>query len=86
VCRSYEAAVSEAYRDTRGRQVQAKYIRRQGDAIILSRKDGEVVGNAAMVEYTEITAANITSFHFHGGTDYMSVMRKNLDNISVVFD
>ena len=38
-------------------------------AIILSRKDGEVVGNAAMVEYTEITAANIASFHFHGGMD-----------------
>jgi len=38
-------------------------------AIILSRKDGEVVGNAAMVEYTEITAANIESFHFHGGMD-----------------
>jgi len=39
------------------------------DAVILSRKDGEVVGNAAMVEYTEITAANIASFHFHGGMD-----------------
>ena len=38
-------------------------------AVILSRKDGEVVGNAAMVEYTEITAANIASFHFHGGMD-----------------
>jgi putative ABC transport system permease protein len=39
------------------------------DAVILSRKDGEVVGNAAMVEYTEITAANIASFHFHGSMD-----------------
>jgi putative ABC transport system permease protein len=38
-------------------------------AVILSRKDGEVVGNAAMVEYTEITSANIASFHFHGGMD-----------------
>jgi putative ABC transport system permease protein len=38
-------------------------------SIILSRKDGEVVGNAAMVEYTEITAANMASFHFHGGMD-----------------
>ncbi len=38
-------------------------------AVILSRKDGEVVGNAAMVEYTEITAANIAKFHFHGGMD-----------------
>jgi putative ABC transport system permease protein len=37
--------------------------------IILKKKDGEVVGNAAMVEYTEITAANIASFHFHGSMD-----------------
>ena len=35
-------------------------------AIILQKTDGEVVGNAAMVEYTEITAGNIESFHFHG--------------------
>ena len=35
-------------------------------AIILEKKTNEVVGNAAMVEYTEITADNIASFHFHG--------------------
>lgn len=36
-------------------------------AIILERNEKEVVGNAAMVEYTEITPDNIGSFHFHGG-------------------
>tara|TARA_B100000809_G_scaffold213380_1_gene217698 strand:+ start:130 stop:1299 length:1170 start_codon:yes stop_codon:yes gene_type:complete len=34
--------------------------------IILQRKENEIVGNAAMEEYTEITADNIASFHFHG--------------------
>lgn len=35
-------------------------------SILLEKKGNEVVGNAAMVEYAEITAANIASFHFHG--------------------
>jgi len=34
--------------------------------IILQRKENEVVGNAAMLEYTEITPNNIAGFHFHG--------------------
>lgn len=37
-------------------------------SIILEKKGNEVVGNAAMVEYTEITADNIDDFHFHGDT------------------
>ena len=48
--------------------------------IILQKKDGEVVGNAAMVEYTEITAANLASFHFHGDMDAFPVF-----NVSTVF-
>jgi putative ABC transport system permease protein len=35
-------------------------------SILLKKKKNEVVGNAAMVEYAEITADNIASFHFHG--------------------
>ena len=35
-------------------------------SILLQKKKNEVVGNAAMVEYAEITADNIGSFHFHG--------------------
>jgi putative ABC transport system permease protein len=35
-------------------------------AIILQKKENEVVGNAAMLEYTEITPSNIAGFHFHG--------------------
>lgn len=34
--------------------------------IILQKKGNEVIGNAAVEEYTEITADNIASFHFHG--------------------
>ena len=33
---------------------------------IIDRTDGNVVANARLVEYTEITQANIDSFHFHG--------------------
>jgi len=40
-------------------------------AIILRREENEVVGNAAVVEYTEITDDNVASFHFHGDmTDF----------------
>jgi len=40
-------------------------------SILLEKKENEVVGNAAMVEYAEITADNIGSFHFHGDmTDF----------------
>ena len=33
---------------------------------VLSREDGNVVANASVVQYNEITAENIDSFHFHG--------------------
>ncbi|MBE7462657.1 MAG: hypothetical protein HS116_04085 [Planctomycetes bacterium] len=36
---------------------------------ILKREDGNVVANAALTAYTEITEANIASFHFHGDED-----------------
>ena len=35
---------------------------------MLSRDEGKIVANASVVEYTEITAENIDSFHFHGDT------------------
>jgi len=33
---------------------------------VLSREQGNIVGNAAVTTYVEITDANIASFHFHG--------------------
>jgi putative ABC transport system permease protein len=36
---------------------------------IISRDDSNVVANAKLVEYTEITPQNINSFHFHGSPD-----------------
>ncbi len=33
---------------------------------VLERKDGRIVANASVVQYTEITAENEDSFHFHG--------------------
>jgi len=36
---------------------------------VLKREGNVVVGNAAVVQYTEITDANIDSFHFHGKVD-----------------
>ena len=33
---------------------------------VLSREDDQIVANAAVVQYNEITADNIESFHFHG--------------------
>ncbi len=35
---------------------------------VLEKKDGVVVGNAAVVQYNEITPDNADSFHFHGDT------------------
>lgn len=35
-------------------------------SIILKRKQGRVTANAKLTHYTEITADNIDSFHFHG--------------------
>ena len=39
------------------------------EAVILGRTDDTVVTNASIVEYNEITPANIGSFHVHGGPD-----------------
>jgi putative ABC transport system permease protein len=36
------------------------------EQLILEARDGEVVGSPAVLEYTEITPANIAAFHFHG--------------------
>ena len=33
---------------------------------VLSREEGNVVANASVLSYTEITPDNIDSFHFHG--------------------
>ncbi len=35
---------------------------------VLEKKGDVVVGNAAVVQYNEITPANVDSFHFHGNT------------------
>ena len=40
--------------------------RPQDASVIIERTDANVVANARLVEYTEITAENIDSFHFHG--------------------
>ena len=36
---------------------------------VLSREGRRITANASVVEYNEITQANIDSFHFHGGLD-----------------
>ena len=36
--------------------------------VILNRTETNVVANAKLQQYTEITAANLDSFHFHGDT------------------
>jgi putative ABC transport system permease protein len=40
---------------------------------ILESQPGRVVGNAAVHEYSEITAANLDSFHFHGAPEHFPV-------------
>jgi putative ABC transport system permease protein len=40
--------------------------RPQDASVIIERTDANVVANARLVEYTEITMGNIDSFHFHG--------------------
>lgn len=40
---------------------------------ILKRDGNVVIGNAAVVEYTEITDDNIDSFHFHGNPDTFQI-------------
>ncbi len=36
---------------------------------VLSRSDERIIANASVVQYNEITAENIESFHFHGDLD-----------------
>ena len=43
--------------------------RTKDDSVIMKRGDNNVVANAKLVEYTEITLDNIDSFHFHGTPD-----------------
>ncbi len=38
----------------------------ESDADVLSRQEDRITANASVVEYTEITAENLASFHFHG--------------------
>ena len=40
---------------------------------VLKKEDGVVVGNAAVVQYNEITSDNVDSFHFHGDTSAFPV-------------
>jgi putative ABC transport system permease protein len=42
---------------------------REGDAGVLEVEAGNVVANATVLSYTEITPENIDSFHFHGDPD-----------------
>jgi putative ABC transport system permease protein len=39
------------------------------DSVIIKRGEGNVVANAKLMEYTEITPENVGSFHFHGSPD-----------------
>ncbi len=38
----------------------------EADSAVLSREGDRIAANASVVQYNEITAANIDSFHFHG--------------------
>jgi len=38
-------------------------------AVVIDRTDTNVIANARLVEYTEITAENVDSFHFHGNPE-----------------
>ena len=42
---------------------------REGDPGVLERQDDNVVANATVLSYTQITPENIHSFHFHGNPD-----------------
>ncbi len=45
----------------------------EGDRAVLKREDGNVVANATVLSFTEITRRNIDSFHFHGDPDSFPV-------------
>jgi putative ABC transport system permease protein len=44
----------------------ADLSRSNDTSVIIDRTDANVIANARLVEYTEITEENIDSFHFHG--------------------
>ncbi|NVL93482.1 MAG: ABC transporter permease, partial [Desulfobacterales bacterium] len=46
---------------------------REGDRGVLKREAGNVVANATVLSYTEITRQNINSFHFHGDPETFPV-------------
>lgn len=39
---------------------------KQDDSVILKKEDGNIVGNAAVRMFNEVTDANLASYHFHG--------------------
>jgi len=41
----------------------------EASANVLNRNAGTVTANAALVQHAEITAENVSDFHFHGNTD-----------------
>ena len=41
----------------------------EGDPGVLKREEGNVVANATVLSYTQITPENLQSFHFHGDPD-----------------
>lgn len=41
-------------------------LSRAGSDVVLKRQDQAVTANAKLVQYNEITAANVDGFHFHG--------------------
>lgn len=43
----------------------------QDESVIMDRGDNNIVANAKMIEFTEVTQSNIDEFHFHGDmSDY----------------
>ncbi|KPK46438.1 MAG: hypothetical protein AMK74_00045 [Nitrospira bacterium SM23_35] len=45
----------------------------EAESGVLAREEGNVVANASVLSYTEITSQNIDSFHFHGDPDTFPV-------------
>ncbi|MCK5480193.1 MAG: ABC transporter permease [Gammaproteobacteria bacterium] len=43
--------------------------RTRDTSVVMKRDEGNVIANAKLVEYTEISPENINSFHFHGTPD-----------------
>ena len=39
------------------------------DSVVLERTEDDIVANAKLVEFTEITEENLSSFHFHGDAE-----------------